>query len=143
MVHSLVIYISYFPFLCINIPQYVSDQIVCQILDSLPQNIVYSVVRCLRKAGLLGNDSKFPGTGKTHGPLYYQLFKRVLNIWAVWQGWVWFFSSFDLGVVNNLCPDHCLRVDDFWFGTGLLSLLYGCLKYLGGLAITGLAFLFI
>ena len=35
---------------------------------------------------------------------------------------------------------HCFRVDNSWFGTGPLSLLYGCLKYLCGLAITGLAF---
>jgi hypothetical protein len=53
MLHSLFIYISYFPFLCIytaqlNLPWAVSDQIVCQILDCLPQNIVYSVTSCFR-----------------------------------------------------------------------------------------------
>jgi hypothetical protein len=29
-----------------------------------------------------------------------------------------FFSSFDLSVVNGLYIDHCLRVDNNWFGTG-------------------------
>ena len=53
LLHSLFIYISYFPFLCIytaqlNLPWAVSDQIVCQILDCLPQNIVYSVTSCFR-----------------------------------------------------------------------------------------------
>ena len=54
---------------------------------------------------------------------------------------VWLFSSFDLGVVNNLFTNHWVRADNSWFVTGLLSLLYGCLKCLGGLAMMGLAFL--
>ena len=49
--------------------------------------------------------------------------------------------GFPLPLTLVLCKDHCLRVDNSWFGTGLLSLLYGCPKYLGGLAMTCLAFL--
>ena len=42
----------------------------------------------------------------------------------------------DYGILS-LC---CLWVGNFWFGTGLLSWVYGCL-YLGGLAMKGLNFL--
>jgi hypothetical protein len=54
----------------------------------------------------------------------------------------WFGNhGFPLPLTLVLCKDHCLRVDNSWFGTGLLSLLYGSPKYLGGLAMTCLAFL--
>ena len=48
---------------------------------------------------------------------------------------------FDVSVVFGVF--FCLWVGNPWFGTGLLSCFYDCLKYLGGLAITGLDFLFL
>ena len=54
---------------------------------------------------------------------------------------VWLFSSFDLGVVNGLYIDQCLRVDNNWFGKGHYIFSIVVLKYLGGLEMTGLAFL--
>ena len=58
---------------------------------------------------------------------------NVSNNSVVWQWRVWHFYPFDL--VTGW-------VDNYWFGTGLLPLLYECLKYFGVLAMTGLAFLY-